>query len=40
VKGELGRFMMIRGEEPTQTEQAKDPSQQNPKLREYKMDGS
>jgi hypothetical protein len=41
VEGELGRFVMIRGEEPTQTyNKAQDPSQQNPKLQEYKMDGS
>jgi hypothetical protein len=41
VEGELGRFAMIRREEPTQNlQQAQDPSQQNPKLREHKMDGS
>jgi hypothetical protein len=40
VEGELGRFAMIRGEEPTQTYNRQDPGQQNPKLWKHKMDGS
>jgi hypothetical protein len=41
VEGELGRFAMIRGEEPTQTyNRPQDLGQQYLKLWEYKMDGS
>ena len=39
VEGELGRFAMIRGEEPTNIQPAQDPYQQNKELREHAMDG-
>jgi hypothetical protein len=40
VEGELGRFAMIRGEEPTQTyKHAQDPHQQNKELWKHAMDG-
>jgi hypothetical protein len=34
-----GRFAMIRGEDPTQTYNRQDPSQQDSKLWKHKMDG-
>jgi hypothetical protein len=40
VEGELGRFAMKRGEEPTETYNMLKTGEQDPKLWEHKMDGS
>jgi hypothetical protein len=39
VEVEMGRFAIIRGEKPTQTYNRLK-TQQDPKLRKHKMDGS